>query len=310
MKFSAKSLALFGLTMAPFMLPGAQLQAEEPKKAKTIAELVAMYDSTSCQECHTEIYEQWQKSLHARSIFGPEHVGRTAATFKTAIENGLKEWPHSGVKKKEDVGVRHLRMCTKCHLPQLEEADDSVAQEIVKNVYVFAEEGDEKAGQVLQSLNINCLICHNRNAIVHKWTDGEPQKDAVYGNKEGVHDDPTYPVMKQSRIMKESIFCGQCHGLGPNFELENPTQCATLYGAHLYTYIPEGGVETCQHCHMEKSGLGHNMQSYRSPELAKMALEVNVDAKAYLWRDGSIITPAATVIVDIKNKAGHPIPDG
>ena len=34
--------------------------------------------------------------------------------------------------------------------------------------------------------------------------------------------------------MKESILCGQCHGLGPNFELENPPML-TLYGAHLYT---------------------------------------------------------------------------
>jgi hypothetical protein len=310
MKLLKKSFAILGLTVVPLMLSGTQIQAEEIKKAKTIAELVAMYDSTSCRECHTEAHEQWQKSLHARSIFGPENTGRTAATFKTAIENGLKEWPYSGVKKNEDIGVKHLRICTKCHLPQLEDAEDSVAQEIVKNVYAFADEGDEAAKKTLQSLKIDCLICHNRNAIVHKWTDGVPQKDAVYGKTDGKHDDPDRPVMKQSKIMKESILCGQCHGLGPNFELENPTQCATLYGAHLYTYIPEGGVETCQSCHMEKSGLGHNMQSYRSPEMAKMALDVEVEAKAYQWRDGSIMTPAATVIVDIKNKAGHPIPDG
>jgi hypothetical protein len=310
MKLLKKSFVLLGLTVVPVMLSGTQIQAEEIKKAKTIAELVAMYDSTSCRECHTEAHEQWQKSLHARSIFGPESTGRTAATFKTTIENGLKEWPYSGVKKNEDIGVKHLRICTKCHLPQLEDAEDSVAQEIVKNIYAFADEGDEAAKKTLQSLNIDCLICHNRNAIVHKWTDGMPQKDAVYGKADGKHDDPDRPVMKQSKIMKESILCGQCHGLGPNFELENPSQCATLYGAHLYTYIPEGGVETCQSCHMEKSGLGHNMQSYRSPEMAKMALDVEVEAKAYQWRDGSIMTPAATVIVDIKNKAGHPIPDG
>jgi hypothetical protein len=102
----------------------------------------------------------------------------------------------------------------------------------------------------------------------------------------------------------------QCHGMGPNFDLENPTQCATLYGAHLYTYIPEGGNETCQGCHMEKSKLGHNMQSYRSPEMAKMALEVEVEAQAYQWRDVATTTPAANVIVELTNKAGHPIPDG
>ncbi len=308
MRLFRSSLALLGLALVPFIASDGQ--AAEEKKAKTIAELVAMYDSSSCLECHTEIHEQWQQSLHARSIFGPEDVGRTAATFKTTIENGLKEWPHSGVKKPEDVGVKHLMLCTKCHLPQLAEAEDSVAKEIVKNIYAFVDDGDEKAAETLQSLNIGCTICHGRNAIIHKWKDGEPQKDAVYGNKDGEHDDPAHPVAKQSLIMKESILCGQCHGLGPNFELDNPTQCATLYGAHLFTYIPEGGNETCQECHMEKSKLGHNMQSYRSPEMVKMALEVEVEAQAYQWRDVATTTPAANVIVELTNKAGHPIPDG
>lgn len=110
--------------------------------------------------------------------------------------------------------------------------------------------------------------------------------------------------------MKESIQCGQCHGLGPNFELENPTQCATLYGIHLYTYIPDGGQETCQECHMRKSGLGHNIQSYRAQEMVKMALDVHVEAKAYQWRDVTTTTPEAHVIVELTNKAGHAIPDG
>ena len=310
MKLSKKYFALFGITVMPALLAGSQVQAEEVQKAKTIAELAERYDSSACIECHQETHDQWQKSLHARSIFGPENSGRTAATIKTTIENGLKEWTYSGVKQKEDVGVKHLMICAKCHLPQLIEAEDSVAQEIVKNIYAYVDNHDEAAGKALQSLNINCLICHNRNAITHKWTDGTPQKDTVYGTKDGVHEDPAHPNMKQSKIMKESILCGQCHGQGPNFDMENPTQCATLYAAHLFTYIPEGGTHTCQQCHMEDSGLGHNMQSYRAPEMAKMALDVEVDARAYQWRDGSTMTPAATVIVDIKNKAGHPIPDG
>jgi formate-dependent nitrite reductase cytochrome c552 subunit len=206
--------------MVPFIAFGTQ--AAEEKKATTIAELAAMYDSSSCVDCHTEIHEQWQQSLHARSIFGPEEVGRTAATIKTTIENGLKEWPYSGVKKPEDVGVKHLMICAKCHLPQLKEAEDSVAKEIVKNIYAFTDNGDEKAAETLRSLNIGCTICHGRNAIVHKWTDGEPQKDVVYGSKDGEHDDPAHPAMKESKIMKESILCGQCHGQGPNFELEIP----------------------------------------------------------------------------------------
>ncbi len=302
-----KILVLFLFT--PVMLFFAA-QTATAKKAETIEELVEMYDSSSCQDCHEEIYEEWQKSLHARSIFGPEGVGRTAATFRTTIENGLMEWPHSGVESPEDVGVEHLMICAKCHLPQLADAEDSVAQEIVELVYDFAEWGDEDAAEVLQSLNIGCTICHGRNAIIHKWTDGPPEPGVIYGKMDGDHESETHPVLKHGPVIKESILCGQCHGLGPSFELENPTQCATLYGAHLYTYIPEGGTHTCQECHMQKSGLGHNMQSYRAPEMAQMALDIHVEAQAYQWRDGSTMTPEAHVLVEITNRAGHPIPDG
>ncbi|MCX8030225.1 MAG: multiheme c-type cytochrome ExtKL [Thermodesulfovibrionales bacterium] len=283
---------------------------DKPKKAKTIAELVKMYDSSSCKDCHSDIYEEWKKSLHARSIFGPEHVGRTAATFKTTIELGLKDWQASGVKKPEDVRVKHLMICTKCHLPQLEEAEDSVAQEIVKHIYKFVDEGDENSAAILQQLNINCVVCHNRNAIIHKWTEGYPQKGVVYGTKDGDHPDSTYKKMKKSSVMKESILCGQCHGLGPNFEFDNPSQCATLYGSYLWSYVSEGGTKTCQQCHIQESKLGHNMQSYRSKELYEKAVDMKVDAYAYLWRDVVTPTPAAHVKVELTNKAGHVIPDG
>ena len=307
MRLFKNAFLVFGL-VTPVVF--CNVQAAEEKKATTIAELATRYDSSGCMECHAEVHGQWQKSLHARSIFGSAAAGRTAASLKTTIENGLKEWAYSGVKTPEDVGVKHLMICAKCHLPQLQEAEDSVAREIVKNVYAFADEGDEKAAQALQSLNIGCTVCHGRNAIVHKWTDGYPQKDAVYGSRDGKHEAEFHPVMKQSKIMKESILCGQCHGLGPNLDLDNPTQCATLYGSHLFAYIPEGGRETCQECHMRKSGLGHNIQSYRSPEMAKMALDINVDVQAFQWRDVATITPAACVTVELVNKAGHAIPDG
>ncbi len=55
------------------------------KKAKTVDELIAMYDSSDCMSCHADIAEQWQKSLHARSIFG---TGRTIATILTTFKGG------------------------------------------------------------------------------------------------------------------------------------------------------------------------------------------------------------------------------
>jgi len=293
------------LVLSPLAVFGAQ--GDVVKKAKTIDELSKMYDSNSCKDCHAEIYSEWSKSLHARSIFGPAEVGRTAATIKTTIENGLKDWPSSGVKKPEDVGVKHLMICAKCHLPQLIEAEDSVAQEIVKNLYAF-KEPDDQAAKTLQKLNIGCTVCHQRNAIVHKWKFGYPDKGAVYGSKDGEHASPDFPKMKKSPYIKEAILCGQCHGQGPNFDIDQPTQCATLYSSYNFAYRPEGGTENCQECHMKKSKLGHNMQSYRA--MGPMAVDMKVEALAYQWRDVVTTTPAASVQVDLFNKAGHAIPDG
>ena len=294
--------------------PGPEDTLAARPKASSIAELAARYDSSSCVECHQEAHEQWSRSVHSRSIFG---TGRTAATFSTAVVNGLMQWPASGVASPKDVKVEHLMGCAKCHLPQLADATDNVAQEILTTIddwkSALEEEDDvqaAKAEHALRSLNINCLICHNRNAIVHKWVDGYPKAGEVYGSSEGKHEDSKFPILKKSLVMSESIQCGQCHGLGPNMEMDNPTQCCTSYGSYLWAYTAEGGRETCQDCHMKKSKLGHNMQSYRDAGMAKAAVDFKVESYGYYWRDVTTITPRAVVKVDMTNRAGHSIPDG
>jgi hypothetical protein len=114
---------------------------------------------------------------------------------------GLTSWQYSGVKKPADVQVRHLMICAKCHLPQLADATDDVAKEIVKYAYLYSDpktsdDDREKAAAKLSKVNINCLICHQRNAITHKWVDGTPAKDTVYGSKDGAHADAAHPIMK------------------------------------------------------------------------------------------------------------------
>lgn len=310
-------LAALALLSAPALAAGVGKDgtiAAKKGKATTIAELVAMYDSSGCIDCHEEIHDEWANSAHSRPVYG---TGRTAATMKTALENGVLSWAYSGATKPEDVEVEHLMGCAKCHLPQLADATDAVAKEFIADIYdlmdAYRNQDADKFNNIkdtLLSLNINCLICHNRMAITHKWTDGYPQDGAVYGSYEGEHMDENFPHAKVSPIMSESIFCGQCHGLGPNFELDNPTQCATAYGSYLWAYTAEGGTETCQECHMKKSGLGHDMQSYRSEVMSDAAVDFEVEAYGAKWRDGRLVSPKAIVDVKMTNRTGHAIPDG
>ena len=288
--------------------------AAKSGKAKTIAELARMYDSSSCVECHQEQHDQSQKSIHSRSLYG---TGRTALTFITSIENGLMEQPFSGVKSPKDVKVEHLMGCAKCHLPQLADAEDSVAQELVTTLYSWqdARKKKDKATALreemkIKSLTINCLVCHNRNAITHKWQDGYAKAGVVYGSKEGDHPSDKFPKMAVSPIMSEAIQCGQCHGLGPNLELDQPTQCCTSYGSYLWSYKAEVGQESCQDCHMKKSKLGHNIQGYRDQAMTDAAVDFKAEAFGYHWRDGGNIAPRAVVKVEMINRSGHSIPDG
>lgn len=296
-----------GLILFCIIMPVTAYSAPE-KKAESIAELAQMYDVSSCKDCHEKEYNEWKRSFHAVSLVGSL---RTMATISSAVRDGMmKEWPHSGVNAIEDITVEHMMICLKCHLPQIQDATDKVAQEIAQAALDGAE-GDEEAVEKLKTLGINCLICHNRKSLIHKWVDGEIEPHVIYGTLEGEHPDKRFPLMKKSPIMQEPILCGQCHGLGPNFELANPSQCATLYGSYLHAYIPAGGDKTCQECHIRKDGHGHYMPGYREPGVARSAIDVEVTTKAYYFlpRAGHRV-PTAYVDIKMTNRAGHRIPDG
>lgn len=300
-------MKLFKLTLVLLFI-ALPLIASGAEKAKTVDELAKMYDSSSCKTCHQKEYSEWEKSIHSRSLIG---TGRTIGGFKGMITGGLMgAFTKAGVKDIKDVKVEHLQWCFKCHLPQIKDATDDVAKQLAK-AFVDADR------TTLAKVNINCIVCHNTKAIVHKWQDGEPEKDVVYGSIEGAHCDKdgtcakVYTKMKKSPIMRESVMCGQCHGTGPNLEFPQPSQCATLYGSYLHSYIPAGGTATCQDCHMKGDKKGHEMPAYRDPDAAKHAVNVDVEAKGYkfLLKAGDSI-PMAVVTVKLTNNAGHRLPDG
>ncbi len=163
----------------------------------------------------------------------------------------------------------------------------------------------------MKKLNISCLVCHRDKGIVH----GLPRGDMLYGTRKlKEHPDEHFERVRESPILKRSVMCGQCHGLGPNLEFEHPVQCATLYGSYLNAYIPSGGTKTCQECHMENSDhlCPPNFQDRKdvSERLAR-ALPLDVGVLSYV----SQITPGQfvpTVVVNttITSRAGHRIPDG
>ena len=282
---------MVGIALTFFSLSLAIGGAKTQKQVDSLDELIKMFESSSCKECHEKIYEQWERSHHARSLMG--------LNDQIFLSGYLKHGPlavHPGQK-----ATKKNFPCFKCHFPQIKHASDSVAAEIADAIM----RGDKAK---IRKLNIGCLVCHNEKAVVH----GLPEAGVLYGNKE-VADHSGRPV-KKSPLLKNSLICGQCHGLGPNLEFETPIQCATLYGSYLHAYIPSGGTQTCQECHM-KDGDHYMPPNFNNreelSERMRQALPMEVRTLAYSFqpKEGDI-RPMVVVNTKITNKAGHRIPDG
>lgn len=271
------------------------------QKAKTIDELAKMYDSSGCKSCHAEIYAAWEKSHHARPLMGVKGglmltplatKGATAFSPDDPKKATLKNFP-----------------CFKCHLPQaVTSAEDSVAAELAEALLA-------KDSAKVAKLQITCIVCHNNKAIIHKRELGEPEKGVLYGKKNvDAHPDKTFTKVKKSAIMTESVFCGQCHGQGPNLEFDQAFQCANLYGSYMHAYIPAGGTQTCQDCHMKKGDhlIAPNFNDDKATsELLAKAINLDVQTIGYEWlRKAATYVPKIVVETKITTTAGHRIPDG
>jgi hypothetical protein len=265
---------------------------------QSLDELIMWYDSSSCEECHGDIYEAWEKSHHARSLMGIDDLVFLGPVLRRGILS---------VKNPRNATRRNFP-CLKCHLPQALNAADPVFAQITRAVFANDKE-------TLRKLNISCLVCHNEMAITHKLRYGSPETAVVYGTQDvEEHENEDYPTIKKSVIMKRAVMCGQCHGLGPNLEFENPVQCATLYGSYLHAYIPSGGARTCQECHMENGNHSlfpdFNRKKETAAWLAKfISLEVETLGYQFLSPEKKYI-PTVAVNTKVASKAGHRVPDG
>jgi len=296
-------IILLLLLIATFvMMPLSNVEAQ---KAKTIDELAKMFDSSQCKSCHAEIYAQWEKSHHARSLMGVQD----GLMMTPLAKKGATPFSPDDPKK----ATLKTFPCFKCHLPQaVAHAEDSVAVEYAEALIA----GDKaKVGK----LKITCIVCHNEKAIIHKLSDGYPEKGVLYGSKDiASHPDATFKQVKKSQIMDHAIMCGQCHGLGPNLEFENPVQCATLYGSYEHNYLSKGGQQSCQECHMQKINgkadhlIAPNWNDLEgTKKLLQAAIAMDVQTVGYEWlRKGGDLRPMVVVNTKINQSAGHRIPDG
>ncbi len=280
---------ILSVLLAPLYLFG------EGKKGgiTSLVQLIERYDSGRCKECHAEIYAQWEKSHHARSLMGLDNWIFMSKYLKEGV---------LAVKDPKKATKANFP-CAKCHLPQINQAGDEVAAELAAAIV-----RDDK--KLVRQLNIGCLVCHQDKAVVHH----KPEPGILYGSRHLDDHEGAIKKVRKSTFMKSALFCGQCHGLGPNLESEIPTQCATLYGSYLHAYIPSGGSQTCQDCHLpdrDHTCLPNFNNREETSTRLKKALPVEVQTLGYIFQmEEGKHQPMVVVKTKITSKAGHRIPDG
>ncbi|MDP3296740.1 MAG: multiheme c-type cytochrome ExtKL [Thermodesulfovibrionia bacterium] len=271
----------------------------------TIDELAEMYKiDAKCIECHEDIYDEWKDSWHGKSIID----SRVLRTWRTFILSGLDK--SKGTR-------RDLKdICLPCHVPQIKDASDELVVKIADLVVTAVEDKDEakreSAKKELSKLNINCIICHNMKAT----PDGKPVAGAIYGPKgpekidAAPHEEEKIKSIK-SEFMATSEFCAGCHhGCPPDLP---SSICPTKYTSYKEEFLPRGGKETCQECHMK----GEVFKSHKFPGISEVDyakegidLKLTVRPTTFVYHLENRMVPAVVVKVEVTNKTGHGIPYG
>jgi hypothetical protein len=254
--------------------------------------LVKRFDSSACQACHGKTHEEWSKSFHGRSIT------QSLGSLRVYIDALEKE-------RKAPADKTQMLKCLDCHAPMVNEASESVIQEIVRLVKTAVDDKSEAnkkaARERLSSLSVNCLGCHSTKATGDAIT--PPAPNVVYGSKGG----PAPHPVQASPVMQSSVFCSQCHALWYAKDGEY-LYCTTIFESHQNAYKGMGGTQSCQDCHMKSRG--HTFPGAHDQALVKEGLSLGLEAIGYRQLAGPKYTPRAMVTVDVGNHAGHRIPDG
>ncbi|MCS7200126.1 MAG: multiheme c-type cytochrome ExtKL [Caldimicrobium sp.] len=290
------------LTFVLFFLIG---KAYGEKLVDTLDELEKIYPPSSvCAGCHANIFEQWKVSLHQESIL------HSIGGLRNFIKFGIEGEPERKARAEKPGGLKaELMKCFTCHAPQLELASDKLIKEIADAIVAFADKKDPQAKAKLERLNVSCYVCHNLKAL---HPPERPEKNVIYGVK-GTGTSP-FHVVKKHGFLQNSNFCMQCHGVfvAPDGE---PIMCNTLSQSYRDHYVAMGGQKTCQDCHMKAKNRGHTFPGAYNLDTLREGIGINVDVRQLVdlnptlpkeqqWR------PAAKVVVDLINNAGHRIPDG
>ncbi len=177
-----------------------------------------------CRECHTEIYNQWNGSMHSNAWNDP--VFQALWRLGTKETNGLTE-----------------KLCAGCHT-----AIGTVSEELA----LKDEKGDYKISQIAKK-GVQCDLCHTIEKTTYQDADGhEPHNATIvidpgnlkrgpFKDSESSHHDTAY-----SELHTKAEFCANCHHV---YHPVNGFPIERTYDEWKNSVYAQNGI-VCQDCHM------------------------------------------------------------
>jgi len=187
----------------------------------------------TCGECHVDIYDMWDGTMHSNALDDPLFVAATKLFASTATHPGERE------------DAEH---CVACHNP--------IAY---RSGRIKGSSDDYSNVDDITRRSITCDLCHTVNDIVmamnasFNTAPGHGEDDP--GVKRGPRDDaaPVFHRAEYSEIHTSSEFCGACHNVTHLWYMTRLEGTYDEWFHSPYNSADPGRVVTCQDCHMRQS---------------------------------------------------------
>jgi len=261
------------------------------------------HDSTKCKACHAHIVNEWAGSYHAKSHYNNDEYLRESMDYYAR-------------KTRKPVNAVKVE-CAACHNPRVAVTSTDINYQI--DVLMGLDE-NSKVNQAVAddslSEGVNCLVCHNVDAIK---TDLPPEKRGVHrikwnpvGIMSGPIEDAKSPYHKtQYRDFfgkDPKQLCFVCHANDRSVENEVFANTQKEY---------KDTKKQCADCHMspKKEGFASNLPIDNGKPKMRMIREHGfVGAHtSWLWEDALGIQAEKkgdSFIVTLTNENPHNIPTG
>jgi hypothetical protein len=251
-------------------VPAKSLPPVLRKDTSLPVEITGFHDPKDCAECHRQIYEQWQHSMHAHALNSPLMIAQSNQVTERILHEAQSPDPK--------------RICVNCHSP----IGTDLAQ---SETLPFP--GGERANE-----GISCTVCHQftgqSRPVGGAYSDGViaglERGRVMYGPFPGAVGNP-YHSSKLSPVLAPdpAAICQNCHNVAVDRnqnEKIDPGPDLVLQTTQLeyVEYREKGGTATCGDCHMPiVKGATRVAESAGVPELQ------DTDAPARLVHDHSFV---------------------